>query len=89
MLLVDDDQAEVVDRGEDAERGPTQTLASPLRSRCHSSWRSPAESAEWRTATRSPNRARKRATACGVSPISGTRTIAPRPRSSAASTAAR
>ena len=37
VLLVDHDQAEVRDRGEDAERGPTQTLASPLRSRRHSS----------------------------------------------------
>src|SRR6201995_332368 len=37
-----------------AERGPTQTLASPLRSRCHSSNRSPSERAERRAGKRLP-----------------------------------
>ena len=50
-----------------AERGPTHTRASPLRSRSHSSWRSPWLSAECSTATTSPNRARNRASVCGVS----------------------
>jgi hypothetical protein len=72
-----------------AERGPTQTRASPVRSRIHSSWRSPGLSAECITATTSPNRAVNRCSACGVSPISGTRTIAVRPAVSAASTAPR
>ena len=67
-----------------AERGPTQTRASPLRSRAHSSWRSPAPSLECRTATVSPKRvdeARRRSAASA--PISGTSTIALCPRSSA------
>ena len=72
-----------------ADRGPTQIRASPRRRRCHSSRRSPWLSAEWRIATRSPKRDSNRETVCGVRPISGTRTIAPRPRSSAASVAAR
>ena len=41
-------------------------------------WRSRGVSPEWRTATSSPKRARKRATSCGVSAISGTSTIDPR-----------
>jgi len=61
--------------------GPTHhPRPSPLRSRDHSS---PSltlcEPPSARPATTSPNRARKRPTACGVSPISGTSTIAPRP----------
>ena len=40
--------------------------------------RSRGVSAEWSTATSSPKRARKRATSCGVSAISGTSTIEPR-----------
>ena len=48
-----------------------------------------SESWECVSATRSPKRLRNRPIVCGVKPISGTRTIAPRPRSSAASTAAR
>ena len=72
-----------------AERGPTHTRASPERSRSHSSWRSPWPSPEWSTATTSPNRAWNRPTVCGVSAISGTSTIAPRPAASVASTARR
>ena len=72
-----------------AERGPTQIRASPLRRRRHSSARSPSESCEWIRATRSPKRSRKRPIVWGVSPISGTSTIAPSPRPSAAWTTAR
>ena len=54
-----------------AERGPMQTRAAPLRRRVHSSWRSPADSLECRTATVSPKRSAKRETICGVRPISG------------------
>ena len=90
MLLVDDDQP---DAGPAERRpptaGPTQTRASPARSRAHSSWRSPAPSRECRTATVSPKRSTKRETICGVSPISGTSTIALSPRSSARATARR
>ena len=63
-----------------AERAPTTTGASPDAIRSRSSRRSASLSAEWRTATRSPKRARKRPSVCGVSAISGTSTIAPRPR---------
>ena len=72
-----------------AERGPTHTRASPERSRSHSSWRSPWPSPEWSTATTSPNRAWNRPTVCGVSAISGTSTIAPRPAASVSCTARR
>ena len=78
VLLVDDDQAEP----RSARRPPSaarRTRAPPARSRAHSSWRSPAESFECRTATVSPKRATKRATICGVSAISGTSTITPPP----------
>ena len=47
-------------------------------------WRSRAVRAECSTATSSPKRARKRATSCGVSAISGTRTMDPRPAARAA-----
>ena len=70
-----------------AERGPTQTRASPRRSRAHSSWRSPSESLECSTATVSPKRSTKRATICGVSAISGTSTITPRPAASVSAAA--
>ena len=61
------------------ERAPTTMRFAPLRSARHASNRSPSESAECSTATRSPKWLRKRATVCGVSAISGTSTIAPRP----------
>ena len=70
-----------------AERAPTTTGASPDAIRSRSSRRSASVSAECSTATRSPKRARKRPSVCGVSAISGTSTIAPRPRASAASQA--
>ena len=72
-----------------AERAPTTIRASPLAIRARSSRRSASVSAEWRIATRSPKRARTRPTVCGASAISGTRTIAPRPRSSTAAHACR
>ena len=83
VLLVDADQPERGNRGEDRGAGADddRRLAEAIRSR--SSRRSASVSAEWRTATRSPKRARKRPSACGVSAISGTSTIAPRPRASA------
>ena len=59
------------------------------RSRSHSSWRSPWPRPECRTATTSPNRAWNRPTVCGVSAISGTSTIAPRPAASVSCTACR
>ena len=68
-----------------AERAPTTTGASPDAIRSRSSRRSASVSAECSTATRSPKRSRKRPSVCGVSAISGTSTIAPRPRASAAS----
>ena len=67
-----------------ADRAPTTMRASPRAMRSRSSRRSASDSAECRIAIRSPNRAVKRPTVWGVSAISGTRTIAPRPRSSAA-----
>ena len=70
-----------------AERAPTTTRASPSRIRHHWSCRSPAESSLWRTDTVAPKRAVAARTSIGVRPISGTRTIAPRPRASADSMA--
>ncbi len=55
--------------------------------RHHWSCRSPAASSLWRTDTVAPKRARAARTSIGVSPISGTRTMAPRPRARASSTA--
>src|SRR5581483_2472321 len=69
------------------EPEPTTTRASPEAIRSRSSRRSASVIPEWRTAIRSPKRTRKRPTACGVSAISGTSTIAPSPRSSAAAQA--
>ena len=62
-----------------AERVPTTIFACPLRTRFHSSMRSPIERPLWKTATVSPNAAVKTASVCGVSEISGTVTITPRP----------
>ncbi len=62
-----------------ADRAPTATRRSPRRSRRQASARSPSERALWSTATWSPNAPRSRLTVWGVSPISGTRTIAPCP----------
>ena len=70
-----------------AERAPTTIRASPLAIRSRSSRRSASVSPEWRIATESPKRARKRPTVCGASAISGTSTIVPSPRSSAAAQA--
>ena len=67
-----------------AERAPTTIRASPRAIRSRSSRRSASPSEECRIATRSPNRWRKRPTVCGASAISGTSTIVPSPRSSAA-----
>ena len=72
-----------------ADLEPTTTSATPSSTRRHSSYRSPAERAECSSATRSPNRATKRATTCAVSAISGTSTITPSPRESAAVVARR
>ena len=69
-----------------AERAPTTTRASPEATRRHSSYRSPALRREWITAAFA-NRARNQETICGVSAISGTSTMAPRPNSSARATA--
>ncbi len=62
-----------------ADRVPTTMEASPLRTRFHSSMRSARVSPLWKTATQEPNRPRNSATVCGVSEISGTITITPRP----------
>ena len=63
-----------------ADRAPTATRRSPRRRRRQASARSPSESALCSTATWSPKAPRRRLTVCGVSPISGTSTMAPRPR---------
>ena len=79
-------------RGRDrasARRSPTarrrRPCASPRAMRSRSSRRSACPRAEWRIATVSPNRSRNLPTVCGASAISGTSTIVPRPRASAAS----
>ena len=72
-----------------ALRAPMTTSTSPRRRRCHIAWRSLAVRPECRTATSSPKRARKRATSCGVSAISGTSTMVPRPLARAAAMACR
>ena len=80
MLLVDDDEPDVGDRREDRRARPDADLrlagAQPRATRRGAR---PAESLECRTATVSPKRSAKRETICGVSAISGTSTIAPRP----------
>ena len=58
---------------------PTAIFAWPLRTRFHSSSRSPMDKPLWKTATSSPYRARNSAIICGVSAISGTMTITPLP----------
>ena len=89
MLLVDHDEAEVGDRREHgrarADRDPrlARAQAPPLVVALA------LASAECSSATVSPKRAWKRATVCGVSAISGTSTITPSPRSSAAAAARR
>ena len=87
MLLVDADQPEAAHRREDGRarsdddaglaRGDPLALVAPLRLR------------QPRVEHGDPvaEAARKRPSACGVSAISGTRTIAPSPRSSAAAQA--
>ena len=84
VLLVDDDQPEARTGAKIAERAPTTTRASPVAIRSRSSRRSASLSAGVEHGDASPNRAPKRPTVCGVSAISGTSTIAPRPRSRAA-----
>src|SRR5215471_4735118 len=49
-----------------AERAPTTTDASPATIRSRSSRRSASDRPEWRSATASPNRARKRPSDCGL-----------------------
>ena len=66
-----------------AERVPMTTRALPVFIFLKLSYRSPADSAECRTATSSPNRAANCRRSCGVSPISGTSTMALFPCSSA------
>ena len=61
-----------------AERAPTTTRASPLRIMRQASCRWASVMRLWRTAT-CPKRPRNQPTVWGVSAISGTRTIAPRP----------
>ena len=88
VLLVDADDAERRHRREHrrARADDDRRLARGDRARARRA-APPRVSAECRIATRSPKRARKRPSACGVSAISGTSTIAPRPRASAASQA--
>ena len=90
LLLVDDDQAR--DRGaartaRSAHR-PRPGLRRSRRGRARRDAPHPRATSA-RTATVSPKRCRKRPTVCGASAISGTSTIAPRPRSSAAAHACR
>ena len=88
VLLVDDDQPESVDRRED--RRARADADARLAARAGAATRRGArrrESLECRTATVSPKRSTKRETICGVSAISGTSTIAPRPCASAAAAA--
>ena len=66
-----------------AERAPMTTFASPERMRRHSSKRSPADSRECSTAASPPKRRRNQSTIWGVSEISGTSMIAPRPEAMA------
>jgi hypothetical protein len=82
VLLVDDDQPSPRMRREDGRaradadarlaRAQPRPLVVALA----------GDSLECSTATVSPKRATKRATICGVSAISGTSTITPRPRAS-------
>ena len=58
------------------ERAPTLTRARPSRIFCHSSYFSPVDKPECKTATSSPKRRLKRNTICGVKAISGTSIIA-------------
>ena len=67
-----------------AERVPITTRAFPLLMRFHSSYRSPARREEWSTAMSSPKWAAKMRSSCGVREISGTSTMAVRPRPRAA-----
>ena len=81
VLLVDHHQPEVAHRREhgraraDRDRAPRRSAAAATRRSAR-----PRDSAECSSATVSPKRAWKRATVCGVSAISGTSTITPRPR---------
>ena len=89
MLLVDDHQPDVVHRREDrrarADAHPRLARAQP----CPLVVALAGESAECSTATVSPKRSAKRATICGVSAISGTSTMTPRPAASVAAAACR
>ena len=89
MLLVDHDQAEPVDRSEDrrARADADPGLAAPQPPPLVAALAGGEARVEHRDAVAEASR--KRASVCGVSPISGTSTITPRPRSSAASAAAR
>jgi hypothetical protein len=88
VLLVDDDQPDAAHRREDAERAPTTIRASRARSGRARRARSASPSDEWQRSRRGRRTGgRKRPTVCGASAISGTSTIVPRPRSSAAAQA--
>ena len=88
VLLVDADRA----RGRAPARRPPNAhrrRRAPRRRRSARARRGarPPSAPSGARRSASPKRARKRPSACGVSAISGTRTIAPRPRSSAAAQA--
>ena len=90
MLLVDDDQAEVLDRREHrrARADGDPRLAGPQAAPLVVALAlARARSAAARPCRRSAPA--KRATVCGVSAISGTSAITPSPRSSAAAAARR
>ena len=72
-----------------ALRAPSTTSARPSRTRRCSAARWAGVRAECQIAMSSPRRARRRPSSCGVSAISGTSTMLPRPRARAASIACR
>ena len=84
VLLVDADQAETQHRREDGRAGSDDDRRLSPRRSARARRAAPPPFRRWSTAMRSPKRAWNRPRVCGVSAISGTRTIAPRPRSSAA-----
>ena len=62
VLLVDDDEADVGERGEDREARADDDVDVAARIRRHSSARSPSPRPEWTTATRASRSARRRST---------------------------
>ena len=90
VLLVDHDEPDVGDRREDRRARADADLRLAARAAGATRRGAPRPRAlECRTATVSPKRSTKRETICGVSAISGTSTIAPRPWASAAAAACR